>query len=90
MASTPEGEAVRMVYAASPVEGGTDRPGAIFSTIDALKAYTGWTPADGSVDKYGTYWRRFKVWGPIPMDPPRRTGGRKKTARRRRGTARKH
>ena len=82
------------VYAASAAGGGNDRPGAVFSTLDGLKAYTNWKPGYVSPDQYGVWWGDRKVWGPIPLNPapsdPRVMGGRKKTARRRRRTTRKH
>jgi hypothetical protein len=80
----------QMVYAVSPVDGGYDRPAVVFTTLDAVKAYTKWKPSDGAPDKYGVMWGVFKVWGPIPLDPSPSTGGRKKTVRHRRRTTRKH
>ena len=84
MASTPK------VFVVS-VSGTPTRVGAVFTTIEAVRAYTGTT---GRENQAGEQWGPYTVWTDIPMDPApsarRIMGGRKKTAGRRRRTTRKH
>ncbi len=73
------------------VSGTPTRVGAVFTTMEAVRAYTGTT---GRESQGGEPWGPYTVWTDIPVNPDpsarRVMGGRKKTARRRRRTTRKH
>jgi hypothetical protein len=67
----------------------TNQPAAVFTDIAQLRAYTGVEQGRSLGGDLPERWGEYSVWPKVPTNPARATGGRKKTARRRR-TTRKH